>query len=350
MNTVKKIEIVSLSRGLLGEPFVRHEKELGLRRLKDRGIEVVFAKHALDGIDALSAHPEDRAADLLCALEDETVDMILCAIGGDDTYRLLPYLFDHGELALAVKKSPSRKIFLGFSDTTTNHLMLHKVGLPTFYGQSFLSDLCELAPEMLPYTQSYFDQLIRTGGIAEVRPSGVWYEERTCFDESALGTDRVSHPDGGFEVLQGAPVFEGEILGGCIDTLYDLFDNTRYADSVSLTSAYHLFPTKKDWEGKILLLESSEEKMPPAKYKDALLKLKETGLFDVLHGVLIGKPIDRVYEEDYKAILKEVLPPSLPVVCNLNIGHASPRCILPFGVKAVVDAKEQVIRFPAFVE
>ena len=27
--------------------------------------------------------------------------MILCAIGGDDTYRLLPYLFDHDKLRKA---------------------------------------------------------------------------------------------------------------------------------------------------------------------------------------------------------------------------------------------------------
>ena len=57
--------------------------------------------------------------------------MILCAIGGDDTYRLLPFLFEHNELADAV----SDKVFLGFSDTTINHFMLHKVGMKTFYGQ-----------------------------------------------------------------------------------------------------------------------------------------------------------------------------------------------------------------------
>jgi muramoyltetrapeptide carboxypeptidase LdcA involved in peptidoglycan recycling len=37
--------------------------------------------------------------------------------------------------------------------------------------------------------------------------------------------------------------------------------------------------------------------------------------------------------------------PSLPVLCNVNIGHAAPRCIIPFGVNATVDAGKQVIRF-----
>ena len=37
--------------------------------------------------------------------------------------------------------------------------MLHKVGLPTFYGQAFLSDVCEISREMLPYTRQYFETL-----------------------------------------------------------------------------------------------------------------------------------------------------------------------------------------------
>ena len=62
------------------------------------------------GIDYLTAHPEARAADLLQAFRDPGIDMILCAIGGDDTYRLLPYLFDHDELRRAV----TGKVFLAF--------------------------------------------------------------------------------------------------------------------------------------------------------------------------------------------------------------------------------------------
>ena len=35
----------------------------------------------------------------------------------------------------------------------------------------------------------------------------------------------------------------------------------------------------------------------------------------------------------------------LPVIFNLNVGHAMPRCIIPFGIDAVVDAEEQSICF-----
>lgn len=91
-----------------------------------------------------------------------------------------------------------------------NHFMLHKVGLPTFYGQAFLSDVCEMEPEMLPYTRKYFEELIKTGGIREITPSEVWYEGRTDYSESQLGTRLPVHQNGGFELLQGKAVFAGK--------------------------------------------------------------------------------------------------------------------------------------------
>lgn len=81
-------------------------------------------------------------------------------------------------------------------------------------------------------------------------------------------------------------------------------------------------------------------------YREAISKLKKTGIFGVISGVLVGKPMDEAYENEYKEILKEVIAdPTLPIMTNINIGHAQPRCIIPFGVKATVDAIKQTIQF-----
>lgn len=339
---IKTVGIVSLSSGIIGEEFIQFEVEIGLRRLREYGLKVKFMPNALRGIDYIREHPEKRAEDLLQAFRDPEIDMVLCANGGDDTFRLLPYLFDHDELREAV----SQKVFLGFSDTTINHFMLHKVGLNTFYGQSFLADVCELGPEMLPYSRRYFEELISTGGIREIVPSEIWYGERESFTPDQAGKELTSHPDHGFELLQGPSVFSGKILGGCIDSMYDFFNGELHADMPLLCEKYGLFPALEDWRGHILLLESSEEKMPPEKYRRALEYFKEKGVFDVVSGVLVGKPMDETYVEEYKRHLIDVIGnPQLPVVCNINIGHAEPRCIIPFGVEAVVDAEKQVIRF-----
>ena len=342
MKKVKMIGIVSLSSGILGEDFVQHEVKIGLERLEKLGIQVKFMEHACKGLKYISEHPEDRAKDLLNAFQDKSIDMILCAIGGDDTYRLLPYLFEHDELKNAVKD----KIFLGFSDTTFNHLMLHKVGLNTFYGQAFLPDVCELDEEMLPYTEKYFLELLETGKIHDITPSDVWYEERSDYSAEAVGTKRIMHANQGFELLQGSEVFQGKILGGCIDSLYDIFDATRLCDSVELCRKYDLFPSLEDWKGKILLLESSEEQPTPEKYRHMIEALKNTGIFDVVHGILVGKPMDELYAKEYQEILIDVVNnPNLPIVWNLNVGHATPRAIVPFGVMTRVDVEKQKISF-----
>jgi muramoyltetrapeptide carboxypeptidase LdcA involved in peptidoglycan recycling len=339
---IKTIGIVSLSRGILGEDFMEHEVEIGLRRLNEMGLVVKFMPNALKGVEYIDAHPEKRAEDLLAALKDPGINMILCAIGGDDTYRLAPYLFDNDELA----EVANDKIFLGFSDTTLNHFMLHKVGMKSFYGQAFLPDICELSPDMLPYTRQFFEELIETGRINMIFPSHFWYEQRTSFGPDQRFKSLPMYEDKGFQLIQGPSKFSGKILGGCIDSMYDMFDGERYSDMPGICEKYGLFPDAEDWKERILLLESSEEKMPPEKYRKALEYLKERGVFGAVSGVLAGKPMDGAFEDEYKELLVEVIDdPQLPVLCNINIGHALPHCIMPFGVDAEVDAERHVIKF-----
>ena len=339
---VRKIGIVSLSSGILGEDFVSHEVEIGIERLKKYGIEVEFLHNSTKGIEFLKNNPKARAKDLIDAFKDDSIDMILCAIGGDDTYRLLPYLFENNELEMAVKQ----KIFLGFSDTTINHFMLNKVGIKTFYGQAFLPDICELSNEMLPYSKHFFEELINNGKIKEIYPSDVWYNEREDFSEKAIGISMEEHHNHGFELIRGNAKFEGKILGGCLESIFNIFDNSRYEDSVYLCKKYEIFPSLEEWKNKILLLETSEEKPKPELFRKMILKLEEYGIFDVISGLIIGKPQNEEYYEEYKQILlDEIKNKDLSIVYNINVGHSTPRCIIPFGVNAKVDIERQIIEF-----
>lgn len=341
-NFIKNIKIVSLSRGTVGEDFVSHELKLGIERLKELNLNFSFSKNALKGIKYLENSPGKRAQDLLEAFKDKDTDLILCAIGGDDTYRLTPYLFKNNEL----EKVITNKIFLGFSDTTFNHFMLNKLGLVTYYGQSFLADICEMSKDMLSYTKKYFLELIKTGKIKKIKPSKYWYESRTSWDKKYLGTTTKKHLNQGFISLQGNKIFKGKIFGGCFDSIYDMFDNTRYKDTTKIVNDYNLFPSLDYWKNKILLLETSEEKPNPTKFKKGLMFLKKKGLFNVINGILLGKPMDETYFEEYKKILIEVVNnKNLPIVVNINIGHAMPRCIIPFNVDSTVNVNKQEITF-----
>ena len=74
---IRNVAIVSLSSGIIGESFVQYEVEIGLRRLKEYGLNVRFMPHARKGLDYIREHPEKRAEDLLEAFRDPETDMIL---------------------------------------------------------------------------------------------------------------------------------------------------------------------------------------------------------------------------------------------------------------------------------
>lgn len=292
-----KIAVISMSSGMLGEDFAKHELDLGLKRIKEFGLVPVVMPSALRGIEYLKNHPESRAQDLKDAFYDTSIKGIICAIGGDDTYRTLPYLLDDNDFIKAVHNNP--KLFTGFSDTTINHLMFYKLGIGTFYGPNFLCDLAELDKEMLPYTRKTFLKYFESHKEDCIESSNVWYEERTDFSKDAVGTSRVEHlEERGYEVLQGKGKFNGRLLGGCLESLYDILTNTRYDDEKAICEKYGLFPTLNEWKNKILFIETCEEKPKPEIFEKELIALKDTGIFDVINGIIVGKPQDEQYYEE----------------------------------------------------
>ncbi|AWX69570.1 hypothetical protein DP065_02285 [[Mycoplasma] anseris] len=65
INFNDKVAIVSLSSGLLGEPFCQHQITLGIKRLKEMHLNPVFSPNALAGVNFIANHPEQRAKDLI---------------------------------------------------------------------------------------------------------------------------------------------------------------------------------------------------------------------------------------------------------------------------------------------
>ena len=57
------------------------------------GLEPVLMPNALKDLNYLEEHPEERAADLKKAFMDDNIKAIMTAIGGVDTYKLIPFLY-----------------------------------------------------------------------------------------------------------------------------------------------------------------------------------------------------------------------------------------------------------------
>ncbi|MCQ4021682.1 MULTISPECIES: S66 peptidase family protein [unclassified Ruminococcus] len=338
-----KVAIVSLSSGVLGENFCKHELDLAINRLKGFGLIPTIMPSALKGIEYLQSHPEKRAEDLKSAFADDDIKAIICAIGGDDTYRLVPFLMSDIKFIENVRNHP--KIFTGFSDTTINHLMFQKIGMNTFYGPNILCDLAELDNDMLPYTKEYFELFFNCTGAFEIKSSDTVYFERESYGKEEIGTPRKYKKENhGYEVLNGRGIVTGQLLGGCVESIYEAYCGSRYKDEFDVLNKYDILPSLEDWKGKILFLETSEEQPSPDDLKIMLEFFLKQGIFNQVNGLIVGKPIDEVYYDEYKLVYKEVFEGrNLPVMYNLNFGHCSPRCILPYGIMAELNVDNKTL-------
>ena len=327
------VAIVSLSRGTLGEDWAIHKLTIARERLeRDFGLQVRVMPNALKGVDYLDRHPEARASDWMDAFRDPAIKAVFSAIGGDDAIRLLPYVdFD------VLRNNP--KIFTGFSDTTSNHMMMFKAGVCSYYGASVMTNFAEYV-RINDYTARMIRKtLFEPEPMLEIPSAPYWYDdedERIWWKEENIHTLRQYHPEEiGYEILQGSGVVEGELLGGCLDVLIELLGTT-------------LWPSLDEWRGKLLFLETSEEDMSADLLTWILRNLAAQEIFDVVNGILVGKPARRSKYEPYKEVYRRVVGreagrPDLPILYNVNFGHAEPIGVLPIGVRAQLDADKKTL-------
>ena len=295
-----KVAIVSLSRGMLGEKQYLHKYELGKKRLEEKfGLEVVTMENALKGIDYLYNHPEKRAEDLMNAFKDKSIKAIICAIGGDDTIRLLPYI-DYE----VIRNNP--KIFMGFSDTTANHFMMYKAGLVSYYGPALICDFAEYV-DMYDYTEKAIkEMLFDVKENYEIEKCEYWTNEHMNKQKTRIKDTK------GYEVIQGTGKVTGELLGGCLDA-FPIYNGTE------------IWPSLEEWKDKILFLETSEDMPSPDFISFYLRNLGAQGIFNVAKGIIVGKPQAEMYYDEYKDVYRKVLKEfgreDMPVLYNLNFGH-----------------------------
>ena len=327
-----KVAIVSLSSGIAGDEVFFHRYEFGKKRLEEEfGLEVITMENALIGSEGIKLHPELRAKDLMEAFLDKEIKAVFCNLGGDDTIRLLPYI----DFEL-IRDNP--KIFMGYSDTTINHFMLNKAGVVSYYGPCVMAEFAENV-KMHDYTKSsILKVLFENSEGYKILSSDKWTSESLSwmdFNNNNIERKMLSE-NKGVEILQGNESVEGVLLGGCIDTFHMFIGS-------------EIWP-KDDWENKILFLETSEDKPDPSFISQILRNPLMVEVLKKIKGLIIGKPVDETYYEEYKEAYLEVIQNELKlnnlfVAYNYNFGHTAPMCVLPMGIKVRVNVKNGVIEF-----
>ena len=331
LNKGDKVAIVSLSWGGLGDSKLIHKYHIAKERLENEfGLKVITMPNALKGSAFIYNHPELRAKDLMDAFEDKSIKGIFCAIGGDDSVRLLPYInYD------IIKNNP--KIFMGYSDTTVSHFMLNKAGLVSYYGPSIMCEFGEYT-KMFDYTKNAVKNILfENTNYYEVKSSEYWSNDHISWSEENMNYQKkLIKEEHGYEVLSGSGIVTGQLIGGCID-VFPMIIGTE------------VWPDEEEWNNKILLLETSEDKIAPDYLLWYMRNLGAQGILNKINGIIVGKPQDEVYYEEYKEIylkiLKEFNCENLPIIYNINIGHAFGTGLLPLGIEYEIDLNKKTIKF-----
>ncbi|WP_134668524.1 S66 family peptidase [Halorussus marinus] len=335
-----RVAIVSPGSGAAAE--YPHVYELGLERLRNVFdlAPVEYPTATADG-EYLYDHPEARARDVMDAFEDPEIAGVVTTIGGFDQIRILEHLDPE-----VLRANPTR--FYGISDNTNLALFLWNLGIVSFYGGTVLTDLA-MQGSMHDHTVEYLERAFFADEIGELRPADRFTDEDLDWaDPANLDERREMEPAPGWRFRGPERPVAGRTWGGCLSIVDQQLRTDRY------------LPAPEDLDGRILLLETSEELPSAMRVRQVLLGMGERGLLDRFDGVLVGRAKARnpfedpgpeartAYREDQREAIADVLAeynPEAPVVFDVEFGHTAPAVPVPVGGRAEIDPAAGRIAF-----
>jgi len=241
-----------------------------------------------------------RWRDFSDLLRNPQIKLILTAMGGENAHQILPLM--NFELVTSYPK-----IIMGYSDPTVflNPIVtLSKI--PVFYGYH-LASFDPQWPWFGDYDRDCFEQMfIKAVSPFEVPPAS----PRECWREG---------------------VGEGPLIGGCLTDLIKLLAT----------------PWEPLWDSSILILETMRQSLQ--KIDVHFTHLLQTGVFERISGLVLGKFYDCGESSKNKKTLKEVVMNILsdfqfPILKTEDFGHFSHICPLPLGVKCQLSATTKSLR------
>ena len=316
------IGVVSPSWGAAG--LFPHRLERGVAALRDMGFSVRLGAHALDADSWVSSSAQHRAEDINDMVRDESIRMVLAAIGGDHSCQLLPHL----DFA-AIASQP--KVFMGYSDITVLNIAIWaRTGLTTFNGPALITDFAEY-PEMLSYSRRSFERSVMSAApVGLVEPAIGWTDETLDWSRKLdLTRPRKMQRSTGWRCVRGGAA-EGVLVGGCIESLQHLRGT----------------PYWPDLSGAILFIETSEAAPSPAEVDGVLSDYENMGVFDRLNGMLVGRPMR--YSDPDRELLLEVVRErtehcGFPVIGEMDFGHTCPQMVMPIGCRVTMNADRRQV-------
>lgn len=329
-----------------------HVFNQGIRRMKE---VFGFVPTVKQSCFEENTSPQDKARELNEAFADPTCEAIFCAIGGDDSIRVLPHL---DKQVIANNYKP----FFGYSDATNLHLFFFDIWnrnecsqCITFYGGAVM---CQFAMQggMHEFTVQSLQQAIRRERNVKLQPheEGVILDYYNWMDPANLARQQPFEKIGIWDFVNNSDASEkvsGWLFGGCVEVLYKgMAANIINFDQVLMGPA--------DDRKHILFLETSNAIPDAIMVSDFVQAYAARGFFSRTAAVFVAHPKTRFLgkpppqgEIEYRVSQREAIlnrmrdfgHEDIPVVFQMNFGHTDPQTIIPFGGWCEIDLDAQSI-------
>ncbi|OJW19433.1 MAG: LD-carboxypeptidase [Planctomycetales bacterium 71-10] len=280
----------------------------GVRRAKElfeaRGFKVVVPEGIGRKRGYLAGTDDERVVELNEALRDPDARAVFSIRGGYGLTRILDRVDYEG-----LRKHP--KIVLGYSDLTGLHLAIGaKCRLVTFHGPMPLSHLNDESAEH-KYAADLLWSLLTTGRYADDATTGLTIPAPSPAEApKALTPGKAA----------------GRLTGG----------------NLTLVSATVGTPYQIETEGRIVFLEDTDE--PGYRVDRMLSQIRLAGLLEGPAGVVLGG-FDGTDEAELAEVFRDYFAGRpYPVVIGFPVGHIPHNAVLPYGVRAELDAAAGTLR------
>ena len=314
LNDQITIGVFSSSSPISATVPIRYER--GIQYLQSKGYKVISGQLYRKKDFYRSGTIPERAEEFNALIHNDEIDILMAAIGGNNTNSILPYV-DYEYL----KAHP--KVIIGYSDTTALLLAIYaKTGLVTFYGPAAAASFGELPP-FVDWTFEYFNSFMK--GQIELPYSydtpSFWTDE--FIDWSTQDRGKAQYKNEWICVLPG--VCQGRLIGGNLNTMEGIF-GTEYMPQIK--------------EGDILFIEDSLKDACTIERTFSLLKL--AGVFDRIAGIILGKhekfDDNGTGRKPYEILLEVLGASSIPVLADFDCCHTHPMFTMPMGCQVMLDA------------
>jgi len=285
-----KIRIVSPAKSIEKEHI-----DFSVKFLKEHNFEVEVSNNCLGQYHYFSGTDEERLIDFQEALDDDSVDVILCARGGYGCIRIIDRL-DFTNFLL------NPKLIVGFSDVTVFHNHIHSnFSLPTVHGTMPLN------------FSSNSDESLRS-------LMGVINGDKVNYKLASNSNNKLGETT-------------AEVVGGNLAIIYAL---------IGTNSDINL-------DNKVLFIEDVGEYVYAI---DRMMwALKKSSKLQSLAGVIVGgmtsvNDTDSPFGKSVEAVVLEAVEElSIPVCFNFPAGHINDNRAIIFGKEAKLIVSEDSVIF-----